>query len=70
MQNKRLKIRNACNEKLDALLKGKEDASTVIVFVHGFGSNKHENFNLLTDIADSLADDFRIIQFDFSGNTH
>jgi pimeloyl-ACP methyl ester carboxylesterase len=60
-------IRNHKNEQLDVLISGNESAQTAIVFVHGFGSNKHENFNLFDDIAASLEDNFHIIRFDFSG---
>lgn len=67
MESTTIKLRNARNNKLDVLISGNENASTAIVFAHGFGSNKNENFNLFVDIAASLEKDFRIIRFDFSG---
>ena len=60
-------IRNLKNERLSVLVSGNEDSDTAVVFVHGFGSNKHENFKLFDDISLSLENDFATFRFDFSG---
>lgn len=63
----KLKLLNQYNEKLDVLVEGNQDAGKSIIFVHGFGSNKNEGFNLFVDVSKALKKDFRIIRFDFSG---
>ncbi len=67
MNRETIKITNSSNEELDVVIEGNLDANIAIVFAHGMGSNKDENFNLLLDIAGGLADEFRIFRFDFSG---
>lgn len=67
MEKKPHKITNPQGDQLDVLLSGNNLSEIAVVFVHGFGSNKNENFHLFTDIAASLEDAFNIIQFDFSG---
>ncbi len=54
MLTDKIVIRNHKEELLDVLTSGNENAKTAIIFVHGFGSNKDENFNLFIDIATSL----------------
>ncbi|TAK95367.1 alpha/beta fold hydrolase [Patescibacteria group bacterium] len=61
-----ISIKNKFGEKLDAVVEGRMDADTTVVFVHGLGTSKDEN-GLFVDIAASLADKFRIVRFDFSG---
>lgn len=64
---KLLKVKNRFGEELDTLVEGKENADTTIVFVHGFGTNKHENKGLFDDLSNALRKDYRIVRFDFSG---
>ena len=60
-------VRNKFGEKIDTLVEGKMDADTTVVFVHGNGTDKNEGGNLFVDIANGLADKFRIVRFDFTG---
>lgn len=62
-----VKIKNNKEEKLDVLIEGNEDSEVTIVFVHGFGVDKHETAGFFDDIADALKDKFRVVRFDFSG---
>lgn len=62
-----MKIDNIFNEKIDCLIEGNDKAKTTIVFVHGFGTDKNENYSLHYDLAKVLAKDFRILRFDFTG---
>jgi pimeloyl-ACP methyl ester carboxylesterase len=65
MQN--IKIINKYNEKLDTLVEGDVNSDITIVFAHGFGTDKHENFEFFDDLAAALKNDYRIVRFDFSG---
>ncbi len=60
-----MKIENSKGEKLDVLVRNLEGKETIL-FVHGFGTNKHEGFQLFDDIADALSPTFTTVQFDFS----
>ena len=62
-----VKLPNFVKENLDVLLKDNAKSDIIIVCVHGFGSNKRENFDLLEDIACALAKDYEVLQFSFSG---
>lgn len=44
-------IYNNSHEKIDTLVAGNPDASTTIIFVHGFGANKDEGGNYFADVA-------------------
>jgi len=62
-------IRNSKNEMLEVVVSypNEKDPEGVIIFVHGFGSNLHENFHLFDDMVKVLHKDYRCIQFSFSG---
>lgn len=62
-----LKINNKQGERLDVLVEGNESSEVTIVFVHGFGVDKHETAGFFDDIAGALKDKFRVVRFDFSG---
>ncbi len=62
-----LTIVNTFDEELDVLIEGNESAQEVIVFVHGFGTDKGEGEHLFAELAEYLANDFLIIRFDQSG---
>jgi pimeloyl-ACP methyl ester carboxylesterase len=62
-----LVIMNSAGERLDFIVEGDADATTTIIFVHGFGTNKDEGGNLFVDLAGALAARYRIIRFDLSG---
>ena len=64
---KELKVKNIFGEKLDVLIEGNENADEVIIFVHGFGTDKDEGFNLHQEIAENLKNNFLIVRFDQSG---
>lgn len=60
-------ILNKNSERLDVLVEGNKKAETTIIFVHGFGVDKHETAGYFDDISITLQKDFRIVRFDFSG---
>lgn len=64
---KSLKIKNPFKEDVDVLVEGSSQAKKTIVFVHGFGTDKNENYSFQYDIAQALAKDFRIVRFDLTG---
>lgn len=61
------KIENVFGEKLDILISGNKNAERVIIYVHGYGTDKHEGFATFSDLADFLDKDFLSIRFDLSG---
>lgn len=61
------KILNHYGENLDVLIEGNLYSQRNLVFVHGFGTNKNEGYDLFVDVAKELSEYFRIIRFDFSG---
>jgi len=65
--NKKLNIKNIFGEKLDLLLEGDDESPHLIVFVHGWGTDKDEGFASFLEFADYLKNDFFIIRFDLSG---
>jgi len=64
---KDLKVNNIFGEKLDVLVEGNEDADTVIIFVHGFGTDKDEGANSFLDLANEFKDKYLLVRFDQSG---
>lgn len=58
---------NVYGERLDTIVEGKDDASKTIIFVHGFGTDKHETDHFFDDLTIFFAQDYRIVRFDFSG---
>lgn len=62
-----LDIKNKLGERIDTLVEGKENANTTIVFVSGFGTDKHETAGYFDDLTTALKHNFRIVRFDFSG---
>ena len=60
-------VKNIFGEKIDVVIEGKSDATTTIIFVHGFGANKNEGGNYFAEIADALKDRYRVVRFDFTG---
>lgn len=63
----KLHITNIFGEKLDLLLQGNEESNQILIFVHGFGTDKDEGFASFLDCAEFLQDDFLEIRFDLSG---
>ena len=61
------KIKNIFGEKLDTLIEGNPKSNKILIFVHGFGTDKNEGFSFFLDLAEYLKDDFLIIRFDLSG---
>lgn len=60
-------IKNPSGERIDFVVEGNPHATVTVVFVHGFGTNKDEGFNLFVDLAKPLSENYRIVRFDFSG---
>lgn len=60
-------ITNIFGESINTLIEGNPTAPVTVIFIHGFGADKNEGGNYFTDIAQALADNYRIVRFDFSG---
>ena len=60
-------IKNPFGEKIDFVVEGNPTAYVTVVFVHGFGTNRDEGFNLFVDLKESLLENYRVVRFDFSG---
>lgn len=65
--HKKLKIKNIFGEDLDLLIEGNEKSKQIIVFVHGYGTDKDEGFSSFLDFSKYLTKDFLIMRFDLSG---
>jgi pimeloyl-ACP methyl ester carboxylesterase len=61
------KIKNLFGENLDVLIEGNLNSDRILIFVHGFGTDKNEGFATFLDLAHYLRDDFTTIRFDLSG---
>jgi hypothetical protein len=62
-----LRVKNYNGEELDVLIEGNESAYEIVVFVHGFGTDKGEGHHLFAELADYLSEDFLLLRFDQSG---
>lgn len=60
-------VKNFFNERLDGVISGNLDSDCVVVFAHGFGTNRDEGCNLFLDLAKYLDLNFACVRFDFSG---
>lgn len=61
------KIKNIFGEELDVLIEGNENSKNIVIFVHGFGTDKNEGFATFLDLANFLKDQYITIRFDLSG---
>ena len=61
------KIKNIFGEDLDVLIEGNEGSKDIVIFVHGFGTDKDEQFASFLDFAEFLKDQYLLIRFDLSG---
>src|SRR3990167_11225559 len=62
----RPQIINPYGERLDALVEERDRASATVIFVHGFGTDKHESDRYFDDLSFGLQKNFRIVRFDLS----
>ena len=62
-----MKLKNKQGEKIDFIVEGKSNSPMTVIFVHGFGTNRDEGYNLFADISKPLAKKYRLLRFDFSG---
>ncbi len=60
-------IKNIFGENLDVLVEGNFSSKKILIFVHGFGTDKNEGFATFLNLAHYLKDDFITIRFDLSG---
>ncbi len=65
--NKKIKIKNIFGENLDLLLEGNEKSMQIIIFVHGYGTDKDEGFASFLECSRHMKNDFLVIRFDLSG---
>ena len=63
----KVKIKNIFGENLDVLVEGNKLSTKVIIFVHGYGTDKDEGFASFLDLSRYLKKDFLLIRFDLSG---
>ena len=61
------KVLNEHGEKLDVVIEGNKNSKTTIIFVHGLGADKEENFNLFVDLSRPLLEKYQVLRFDLSG---
>lgn len=61
------KIKNIFGENLDILIEGNKRSDEIIIFVHGYGTDKDEGFASFLDLANYLKDDYLLVRFDLSG---
>lgn len=61
------KIKNLFGENLDILIEGNLESNKVLIFVHGFGTDKNEGFAMFLDLANFLRNEFITVRFDLSG---
>ena len=57
---------NPYGERLDALVEDRGNALATVIFVHGFGTDKHESSRYFDDLSFGLQKNFRIVRFDLS----
>jgi len=62
----RPQIINPYGERLDALVEERDRASATVIFVHGFGTDKHESDRYFDDLSFGLQKNFRTVRFDLS----
>ncbi|MBI2010776.1 MAG: alpha/beta hydrolase [Candidatus Colwellbacteria bacterium] len=61
------KIPNEFGEKLDVLVEGNEGAPEMLVFVHGYGTDKDEGFSSFIDLSNAFKDEYLNIRYDQAG---
>lgn len=62
-----MKITNMFGEELDVEVEGNPKSDKVIIFVHGFGTDKNEGFSSFLDEAEFFNDQYITVRFDQSG---
>jgi len=60
-------IKNIFGENLDVLIEGNKESNKILIFVHGFGTDKNEGFSSFLDLSKYFENDFLMIRFDLSG---
>ncbi len=60
-------IKNSLQERIDYIVEGNDNSDVAVIFVHGFGVDKHETAGYFDDVAKELGKTYRIVRFDFSG---
>lgn len=61
------KIKNIFGDKLDVLIEGNEHSNDIVIFVHGYGTDKDEGFASFLDLSQYLQKEYLNIRFDLSG---
>ena len=62
------RIKNIFGEELDVLIEGNKKSKAVVIFVHGYGTDKDEGFASFLDFSRFIKKDFLTIRFDLSGH--
>lgn len=63
----RKRVKNIFGEEIDSILEGEFNSKNILIFVHGFGTDKNEGFNLFLDISNYFQKDYLILRFDLTG---
>ena len=61
------KVPNEFGEELDVLIEGQEGAPEMIVFVHGYGTDKDEGFSSFIDLSNAFQGEYLNIRYDQAG---
>ncbi len=67
MLTQKLKIKNDFGENLDTLVEGNKSANELLIFVHGYGTDKDEGFASFIDLSNAFKKDYLNIRYDQSG---
>src|SRR3989344_9658072 len=62
-----IKVKNIFGEDLDVLLEGNLSAKNLMIFVHGFGTDKDEGFAYFVDLSEAFQKEYLLIRYDASG---
>ncbi len=61
------RIKNIFGEELDILIEGNTKSDKIIIFVHGYGTDKDEGFASFLEAANFFKENFLTIRFDHAG---
>lgn len=62
-----LHVTNDYGEQLDVVIEGNQDSENVVIFVHGYGTDKDEGFLSHADLSRELGQYFGVVRYDQNG---
>jgi pimeloyl-ACP methyl ester carboxylesterase len=60
-------ILNQNHENIDYIISGNTNSSELVIFTHGFGTNKNEGFNLFKELSENLDKNYLCLRYDLTG---